>query len=539
MARPDDLPYTSPPRKLLRFFLKSRDQWKAKCKSANATVKRLENRVRFLEKSKAEWKSRAQALEAEKAHLKAPTPPRRVQREAQSGAKKKASEPPVLSLAPSFSVGPRQHSYSLGLITLSLLLQVSAGVGLRGVEKVLQIINQFFPLPPSIPSWSSHRLWLLRVGYYKLTRPKAIADDWVWIVDFTIQAGSMKCLSVLGLRRSELDDERKDPALGHADVEPITLVPVEQSNGELVYQQLEEAVRKTGVPRQIIADKGSDVKSGILKFIEHHPQTDYIYDVKHVTAGLLERAFKSDLMWVEFTKWASQTRSVLHQTPFSYLEPPNQRSKSRYLNMDILVDWGVKMLAFMDHLEEQLPDESEREVIQEKMDWIIPFRADLAEWKAILDLVEKTETYVRTQGLFQGCDQGLRSLLRLAPQPTERTIRMRWSLIEYVLDESLKAKPGEQLLGSSEVIESVFGKFKYMQREHEKGSLTGMVLAIPAMVSQTTQDVVLRALEAVPVQQVRTWIKETFGKSPQVKRKEAFSIRANTEQKPDQLRLSA
>jgi len=442
-------------------------------------------------------------------------------------------------LAPSFSVCPRQHSYSLGLITLSLLLQVSAWVGLRGVEKILQILHLFFPFSASIPSWSSHRLWLLRVGYYKLTRPKEIADDWVWIVDLTIQAGSMKCLSVLGLRFSAWDAPRKNNVLTHADVEPITLVVVQQSNGEIIYQQLEEAIEKTGVPRQIIADAGSDVKAGIRPFIQQHPQTDYIYDVKHFTACLLEREFKSDLMWVEFTKWASQTRSAWHQTAFSYLEPPNQRSKSRYMNMDILVEWGVKMLAFMDHLQEQCPAPSERDIIQEKMDWIFQFRADLTEWKAILDLVEKTETYVRTQGFFQACDQGLRPLLRLAPQPTERTIRMRWSLIEYVLDESLKAQPGECLLGSSEVIESVFGKFKYMQREHEKGSLTAMVLAIPAMLSQTTQDVVERALEAVPVQKVRTWMKEMFGKSARVKRKEAFSIPSNTEQKTDQLRLSA
>ena len=47
-------------------------------------------------------------------------------------AKKKPLNPPFL--APSFSVYPRQHTYSLGLITLSLLLQLSACVGLRGVE---------------------------------------------------------------------------------------------------------------------------------------------------------------------------------------------------------------------------------------------------------------------------------------------------------------------------------------------------------------------------------------------------------------------
>jgi len=108
-----------------------------------------------------------------------------------------------------------------------------------------------------------------------------------------------------------------------------------------------------------------------------------------------------------------------------------------------------------------------------------------------------------------------------------------------VLDASLKAKPGERLLGSSEVLESVFGKFKYMQAEHVKGSFTGMVLAIPAMVSKTTQEVVRCALETIPVHTVRTWMKEKFGKSALTKRKEAFSTPIYPEQKPDQFRLSA
>ena len=67
----DDLPYTSPPRKLIRFFHKSRDQWKAKCQEAKVVVKRLENRVRFLEKSKDTWKAKARSPEAENAQLKA------------------------------------------------------------------------------------------------------------------------------------------------------------------------------------------------------------------------------------------------------------------------------------------------------------------------------------------------------------------------------------------------------------------------------------------------------------------------------------
>ncbi len=70
MTQPLETPYSSPPRKLIRFFEKSRDQWKSKCQTAKATVKRLQNRVRFLERSKAQWKERAQQLEAEVARLR-------------------------------------------------------------------------------------------------------------------------------------------------------------------------------------------------------------------------------------------------------------------------------------------------------------------------------------------------------------------------------------------------------------------------------------------------------------------------------------
>jgi septal ring factor EnvC (AmiA/AmiB activator) len=63
--------YKSPRRKLVRFFEKSRDQWKAKCLEAKATVKGLQHRIRYLEQSKAEWKTKAKELEQELARMSA------------------------------------------------------------------------------------------------------------------------------------------------------------------------------------------------------------------------------------------------------------------------------------------------------------------------------------------------------------------------------------------------------------------------------------------------------------------------------------
>ncbi len=62
--------YKSPKRKLVRFFEKSRDQWKLKCSDAKAMVKRQRNRIRFLEASKEQWKTKAIELEKELVRMK-------------------------------------------------------------------------------------------------------------------------------------------------------------------------------------------------------------------------------------------------------------------------------------------------------------------------------------------------------------------------------------------------------------------------------------------------------------------------------------
>lgn len=62
--------YKSPRRKLVKFFEKSRNQWKAKCIDAKAMVKKLKNRIRYLETSKKEWKNKAIELEKELSQMK-------------------------------------------------------------------------------------------------------------------------------------------------------------------------------------------------------------------------------------------------------------------------------------------------------------------------------------------------------------------------------------------------------------------------------------------------------------------------------------
>ncbi|MHC4260646.1 MAG: hypothetical protein ACYSTF_09605 [Planctomycetota bacterium] len=416
---------------------------------------------------------------------------------------------------------------------LFVSLVLSAATSFRGAERALEIVHSSLQLALPCPSWSAGRLWLLRLGYYKLNRPKEQADDWVWIVDHTVQLGAEKCLVILGLRLSCLP--APDRCLGHEDVEPIALFPVKQSNGDVVYQQLEQTIEKTGLPREIVGDHGSDLKAGIQKFRQVHPETCYVYDIKHKTAAVLKHELRTDPLWLEFTQLAAQTKKKVQQTTLAALAPPNQRTKARYMNVDSLIRWGQNMLTFLDKQPQPGDSAFDPGQIEEKLGWLIGFREPLGQWQQLLEVITTTESFVRKQGLHRGSSVDFVKELPELQAYTERTKKVRNQLLTFITTEELKARPNERLLGSSEVIESVFGKLKRLEQDQAKSGFTGLLLSVAAMVSTTTTEVVYKALETVPTKKVLTWCQKNLGQSVQAKRKKAFASHKKTEQKPDQL----
>jgi len=66
----DGTVYKSRVKVLLRFFRRSRDQWKQKCKDVRAELKKANNRSRWLETNRDKWKTKARELEAELCSLR-------------------------------------------------------------------------------------------------------------------------------------------------------------------------------------------------------------------------------------------------------------------------------------------------------------------------------------------------------------------------------------------------------------------------------------------------------------------------------------
>ena len=63
--------YSSPQRKLVKFFERSRNQWKAKAGAAKTVLKRLGTRVRRLEQRTASYRHQVAALQTQVAEWQA------------------------------------------------------------------------------------------------------------------------------------------------------------------------------------------------------------------------------------------------------------------------------------------------------------------------------------------------------------------------------------------------------------------------------------------------------------------------------------
>jgi hypothetical protein len=499
------------------LFLKNgRDDWKEKCRKAKKRLKREKEKNRRLKRRNCQL-----ALEIKRLKGKI-------------NVRKEGNSPNdcLPASIQEFEHRPTFHAFSLAHIQMFLSLALFGCGSLRGASRSMEICFSQLNIVQPAPSWQAGRFWLLRIGLHKLIRAKEIANDWIWIVDHTVKLGREKCLAIFGVRRSQLPEA--EAYIFHQDLEPIELAPVQKSNGDIVYEQLTKAIEKTGVPCQIVADHGTDVKAGIEKFCSDHPQTRYVYDIKHKVAALLKKELGGDDDWQEYAKACAAASKKLQQTELAHLAPPQQRAKAKYMNIEPLVQWGVKMLTLLEAMPvigEELDLDAER--VEQKQGWLRLCQQRLGEWTDLMATVKSVENYVKFVGIYNDCHIELEQNPPYVPH-TVQAKAVNDQLMTFVKEQALKAEEGEWLLGSSEIIESAFGKLKSLEHEQVKGGFTGMLLSLSACVGTISREMIEEALMAIPTQKLLDWIRENIPASVQSSRRKLSEALKHEEQKRTQ-----
>ena len=417
---------------------------------------------------------------------------------------------------------PRQH-YSLGAIGWFLELVLSAPCSQRAAATIVGWISRLCPGWHQTPCANAGRNWLFRIGLYELTCPQEAADDWVWLVDHTVQLGKHKGLVVVGLR---LGAWQADPRpLEHQDVRLLHLQPMEHSDGQAVRRELKKVIARTGVPRQIVSDGGADLKKGIELFRQAHPLTTHTYDITHKVACLLKKELEADPQWEQFVTESNLARRGLALTGAAFLVPPALKPKARYMNLDSLVAWGRKALAYLKRLRKRRHKRAtaaaEVRLIEARLKTLRPFRTRLNEWSRLLAIAQAAEHYVRHHGWHAAAPAHLRS--RLQPLATcNRSRRLKDRLLKFAAEQASAAHHGERLIGSTEVLESLIGKYKRLQAQHSARGMTQMILALGAIVGRPCIETIRQALTNIHTSHVAEWSRTHLGITLQSRRHHAL-----------------
>lgn len=233
----------------------------------------------------------------------------------------------------------------------------------------------------------------------------------------------------------------------------------------------------------------------------------------------MKARLEGDERWKSYASQLGKTKFALQQTDLAFLTPPSQRSKARFMNVDVLVEWGRKTLALVDD-----PSGLERfgvtvERVQSKLGWLVEYREDLEKWSAFQQMIDGALNFVRHRGLYPGAGFAVAAAL---PVASGVAAELRDELIAFVRGESLKARFGERLPGTTEILESCFGKLKALEDGQSKSGFTGLVLSLGAMVSQWTAESLAEALERCRVRDVLAWCRKMLGESVQSQRERAY-----------------
>lgn len=368
------------------------------------------------------------------------------------------------------------------------------------------------------PSAMAIKRWVQKVGYYKLTRPKTVASDWMVIIDASIQMGERKCVLVLGCRKVDLPKNRP---LKLEDLEILALRIVSNLNADLITQLLHEVASLIGEIQSVCSDRGSDIVRGIKNFQKSSPETRHVTDTAHRVSNLLEAALEKNERWKKFRELVTLARRKMQNSLVAGALPPSPRTKARYMNVDSLIKWAADMLILLDS--GFLSPELDHNELKKYLEWLKDYREDIAHWNRLVLVGIKARDLVRIEGMHMETADHFEQMLASVAL-SARELKFVNELSWFLQEQSSGLKPGECYIGSTEVLESLFGKLKYMEQEQTAFGFTSLVLAAMACVGPTDEKTIEEAIESIKFSEIDEWVKEEIPKSIQSQRRSVKKI---------------
>lgn len=388
------------------------------------------------------------------------------------------------------------------MVFLAMKWKQSASMRFRNISSAMQVILDEKKIDRA-PTHETCVQWDLKIGLYKLNRPKGLFTDWCWIIDHVIAQGSIKCLAIMGTRCDVLN-QRNNWTLSLQDLEPFGLIPMQRSTGEEVAKALYKVSQSTGVvPRTLLSDRGSDLLLGIREFQRKvGGEVVTLYDICHKIAIEYGKLLENDPDWNEFKEKANYSKKQLHCTAGVVFSPPAQRRKARFQNIDIIIDWANRILHYDGEWEEK---------VYEKLKWIFSYKEKINIWSQWVEIGKHARDQVRESGFGSDTDQLLVNRLSTLPM-VESSRQLAYNLVDFIANESSQLPSGMKAPGTTEVIESLFGYFKHVKNGlwDRNGGMGRLILTMASRVGELTSDLVKTALSSIRQRELNQWYNSCY-----------------------------
>lgn len=478
-----------------------------------------------LHKTKNDWKTKAvyratllRDFRKKLGRIKARSEQRR--RQLKQEIKRLNSEIATLRLAANKSTQLIETSSPIELRTLCVSIVIGGIVSFRSVPRILGVFQSFGGALFPIPHFTSVIHWSLRAGVAVFSQVSRVSGPWIAIIDCSIDIGTRKALVVLRISLEAL--QNKQGAVGLQDCECIGLKISTKWNGTLVNEALKEIFDNAGRPIAILKDGGTDLNKGVQLYreTENAKQIIIIDDVGHVTANALKAEFSKQTAFVKFLNILRKGAARIRQTDLAWLLPPKIRTKGRFQGITEVAEWAQKLLNVMGG-QGRAKESSELNLLRRSFNGLAQLREFLGRFCGACEISEKFLKIMKQKGLNQETYREAKN--HLLQMPENSTVRLRLqSWLDKHLHIQCRLGVGQlPLLVSSDVIESLFGKFKTVIQRNPNAELNRLVYIIPLLCGKHSKGDLNYALQNCSHQQMLDQIEKTI---PQTLRQQRHRI---------------
>lgn len=411
------------------------------------------------------------------------------------------------------------------MIVRTIRMVVDGAISLRATSRVCNIIDQCDGgLGLDAPCQTTIQNHILRLGLYLIQRNDQYRNDRIWLMDHMINAGNTKCLVVLGI---SLEDYRQlSEPLCHKDLDALAVLPVETSNGEVVYEQFKRLADQYGPPVATLSDRGSDLKKGVELFQKDHPGVASFFDIVHLVSRIIKAIFECDPQWDQYRKACCVCANFLRQSALAHLKPPNPKTKARYMNFDREVRWASRALAIVDRVRSGDLNARQKarlspELVEKRLGWLDEYRRNASVWSEVIWTGQAINSLIRRNGYTNNTPAEIRCFASTAQYPQTLTLIDRVLIEIEPLCRTLAA--GESMPGSTEVLESLIGKGKRLLH-HSGNSITRQILSLATTTTKVTTTLVQQALSTCRMKHLVQWTRDTLKPGVHLARREDLPV---------------